>query len=258
MIKRKKLMQKLYQKYPRAIAKKYHDYVGVMVSGNHEEINTIVLCLDLDGYVLKKISLDNLKVDLILSHHPYYYGNKAYIYTHDELKHSWTNKIKEMGCFVVSMHTNFDEGRNGMNDIMVEKLVLKDIYTPLSCPMMRIGYLTDSMTRDEFARYVKDKLNVSYASLMGYGKESISKVGIIAGGGGGMFKYALNEGCDIYISGDAPHHIRRDIANNHFNYLDIPHEVERLFMYKMQEILLGIDPTLNIIIIDQEKEAKIF
>lgn len=257
MILRKKLMQKLYKKYPRSIAKKNHDFVGIMVKPLREEINSIVLCLDLDDEVLKRI--ENQKVDLIITHHPFLYGrSKVQVLKTNELRRAWTDELIKRGIGVVSMHTNFDEASDGMNDVLASKLGLKNIYAPEKFMMMRIGELETPLSREEFATYAKEKLNVKYALLQSYGKEMISKVGIIGGGGSYGFKVAMEESADIFISGDAPHHIRRDVANYHFNYLDVPHEVERVFMKKMEEVLLNIDPSLNILIVDHEIEATVF
>ncbi len=257
MILRKKLMQKLYHLYPRFLAKKNHDYVGLMLAPKKEEINNIVVCLDLDKKVLEQIDLD--KVDLIITHHPFYYGkSKVNIIKNDPLKKELTSILKEKGIGVASFHTNFDEGKNGMNDILASKLELIDIYAPASLQMMRIGSLNNPLSIDEFVYYVKKHLNVSYALLINEGSRLIQKVGIVGGGGSYLFKYAKDENCDIYISGDASHHVRRDIVNNHFNYLDIPHEVERVFIPSMKKILLQIDASLNVIEIDHEEEVKVY
>ncbi len=257
MILRTKLMRKLYKKYPRSIAIKNHDFVGVMVRPAKEEISNIVLCLDLDDEVLKRI--ENINVDLIITHHPFLYGkSKAQVLKTNELRRTWTDELVKRGIGVVSLHTNFDEAKDGMNDVLASKLALKNVYAPEKLMVMRIGELETPLSRKEFVNYVKEKLNVNYALLQGYGKEMISKVAIIGGGGAFGFKVAMDEGADIYISGDAPHHIRRDVANYHYNYLDIPHEVERVFMIKMKEVLLNIDPSLNILIIDHELEAKVY
>ena len=63
----------------------------------------------------------------------------------------------------------------------------------------------------------------------------------------------MNEGYDIYISGDTPHHIRRDVISYKYNYLDVSHEVERIFMSQMKKILLEIDPSLDVVIINHEE-----
>lgn len=68
---------------------------------------------------------------------------------------------------------------------------------------------------------------------------------------------AKKEECDIYISGDAPHHVRRDIVNAKFNYLDLPHEIEKIFMPKMEKYLLSIDKDLIIQSFDHERLPKV-
>ncbi len=256
MILRKKLMRKLYQLYPYYLAKKNHDFVGVMLSTKKEEINNIVLCLDLDEEVYNLLDKD---VDLIITHHPFLYGkSKVQILKNDPLKKSLYDKLSNRGIGVISMHTNFDEAKDGMNDVLSLLLNLNDVYAPNKFPMMRIGYLPNKMDIETFIKYVKEKLNVNYALLENYGKTNIEKVAIIGGGGSSYYQVALEENADIFVSSDASHHIRRDICNHHFNYLEIPHEVERVFMKKMKEVLLKIDDTLNIQIIDHEKEVKVY
>ena len=122
---------------------------------------------------------------------------------------------------------------------------------------MRIGELKEAMSIEEFARFAKAKLDVDYGLLIDEGNQMIKKVGIVGGGGSRDWFIARDEGCDIYISGDAPHHVRRAIVNEHFNYLDVPHEVERIFMPQMKKILLEIDPTLNVLIVDHEEMPKV-
>ncbi len=45
--------------------------------------------------------------------------------------------------------------------------------------------------------------------------------------------------------------------NAQFNYLDMPHEIEKIFMPTMKEILLVFDPTLEIKVVDHEKLPKV-
>ena len=122
---------------------------------------------------------------------------------------------------------------------------------------MRIGELEKAMPIDEFARFAKAKLDVDYGLLIKEGNPKIKKVGIVGGGGSREWNVARDEGCDIYISGDVPHHVRRAIVNEHFNYLDVPHEVEKIFMPQMKKILLEIDPTLNVLMVDHEEMPEV-
>ena len=61
----------------------------------------------------------------------------------------------------------------------------------------------------------------------------------------------------LFISGDAPHHVRRDIILHKYNYLDLPHEIERIFVAQMSKILKEINGDLNIIAINHEETPEV-
>ena len=164
----------------------------------------------------------------------------------------------EIDVPIYSFHTNFDEGKKGMNDALASLLMLNNIYSPTEIPMMRIGTLNESMEVHEFAKYAIEKLNVPYGALIDEGKSTILKVGVIGGGGSRDYKIAKELGCDIYISGDVSHHVRRDIVIDKFNYLDVPHEVENVFMAQMKKTLLDLDDQLIIDTIVHEVPPKIY
>ncbi|MGB4311283.1 MAG: Nif3-like dinuclear metal center hexameric protein, partial [Bacilli bacterium] len=104
------------------------------------------------------------------------------------------------------------------------------------------------------ANYIVDKLEATYGLLVAGDKErEIKRVAIIGGGGSRDWPAAMAEGYDMYISGDAPHYVRRDVMNAGYNYLDVPHEIENAFLWKMKEVLLTIDPSFEVIAIKHEK-----
>ena len=254
-MKTKLLIRKLAQRFPKRLAKRYHDHVGLMTGKLPEEVHKIILCLDCDWEVLPLIKEN--KPDLVITHHPFIYGTKYQVFKWDKNREMLCNEIDSLGVPVYSMHTNFDSGKDGMNDALTEALGLQDIYMPENEPCMRIGYLKEEMPVEEFAKFAKAKLNMEYGLLIAYGNPMIKKVGIVGGGGSRDWVVARDEGCDIYISGDAPHHVRRSIVNEKFNYLDLPHEVEKIFMPQMKKILLSIDPNLEILMIDHEELPEV-
>ena len=247
-----KLLRKLATRFPKSIAS-HGDHIGLMTGKLPEDVNSILLCLDFDDIVFVELEKMEHKPDLILTHHPFIYGTKYRVFKHDEVKKELCERIDKMGIPVYSMHTNFDTGKDGMNDALAEALNLKNI-TPLeTCQMARGGMLDKEMDIHEFAKYANKYLHISYSHLIHGGKDVIKSVAIL--GGGGSYKYvnAMNEGYDIYISGDTPHHIRRDVIAYKYNYLDVSHEVERIFMYQMKKLLFEIDGGLEITIVDHEQ-----
>lgn len=254
-MKTRQLLLKLAKKFPKRYAKKEGDFVGLMTGKLPEEIHNIVLCLDFDWQVLPFI--EEKKPDIIITHHPFIYGSKSKVFKLDKSKEALCQKVDDLGIPVYSYHTNFDRGKDGMNDALAEALELGNVYSPVGESMMRIGYLKEEMPIRQFANYAKTKLGMDYGLLLANGRPMIKKVGIIGGGGSKYWPIAKEEGCDIYISGDAPHHIRRAMVNENFNYLDIPHEVEKIFMPQMKKILLEIEPSFNILTVDYQKLPEV-
>ena len=247
----KKLLLKLSRRFPKKFARMNHDRVGLMAGKLPEEVNKIFLCLDFDHTLLSIVK--EYKPDLILTHHPFIYGTRAFILSHDPVKKACYDEINKLGIPVYSMHTNFDTGEGGMNDALTEALGLTKVKRVEKDMMMRGGRLPNAMEIHEFAKYAKEKLNIDYALLIDAGKPVVESVAIIGGGGSRNWKTAKEAGYDVYISGDTPHYVRRDIILNNYNYIDVPHEVEKIFMPQMKKILLEIDPTLEIKTVDHEK-----
>lgn len=249
------MLKKLAKRFPKRLAKYYHDYVGHMFGEKPEEVHKILLCLDCDWELLPYIK--EIKPDVIISHHPFIYGTKYQVFKRDESKRLLCEEIAKLNVPIYSYHTNFDAGEGGMNDALANKLCLTNIRKPERDMMMRIGELKEPMDVNAFAKYAKEVFAVDYSLLIASGKQTVKTVGIIGGGGSRSWPLAKLEGCDIYISGDAPHYVRRDVVNAKYNYLDMPHEIEHIFMPTMKKILLEMDPTLEIVIIDHEKLPKV-
>lgn len=251
-MKTRTLLTKLGRLYPKRIALKNKDYVGYMAGQKVEEVKKIVLLLDLDEIVFAE-ALSH-KPDLILTHHPFIYGTRAKVFARDEKKKEFALWLDTLPTMVYSIHTNFDEAPNGMNDALAEKLELTNIKPLEMEPMARGGYLPHSMNLEEATNYVINKLELDYGLLVAGDKDrEVKKIAIIGGGGSSSWRAAMIEGYDLYISGDVRHHVRRGVMNAGYNYFDVPHEVENIFLVKMKEVLLSIDPTFEVISIRHEK-----
>lgn len=254
------LLRNLANFFPKKIGKKYHDPIGLQTGKLKENTNNILLCLDFDEIVYNKFFPDNINIngiDLIITHHPFIFGTKKIVFANDVNKKVLCDKIDQLNIPIYSFHTNFDEGKNGMNDALASKLNLRDIRPLNGDPMARGGNLGCTMKVNDFAIYAKNKLNTTYGLLLPYGKSNIATVAIVGGGGWRSFKTAKNEGYDIFISGDIPHHGRREVISYQYNYLDLPHEIENVFMEQMKTIIKTINPNLTIFTIEQEEPPTV-
>ena len=254
-MKTMKMLRYLSKRFPKRYARENHDYVGLMTGKLPEEVHKIFLCLDCDWEVLPQIK--EFDPDLILTHHPLVYGTRAKVFKRDPSKKELCDTLDALGYPVYSMHTNFDAGQDGMNDTLARALGLQDITRVEGEPMMRGGRLPHKMDVEDFARYAKEALKVDYALLINNGKKEVETVAIIGGAGSGYYRLAQEKGYDIFISGDVPHHVRREIVNAKYNYLDMPHEIEKIFIPQMKKLLSEFDPTLEIKMVDHEKLPKV-
>lgn len=254
-MKTRALIKKLSYKFPLSISKKYHDFSGLQIGKLKVETNTILLCLDFDDEVLKILEKENLisKIDLIITHHPFIFGSYSKVLKEDSVKLELTNKMLNYQIPIYSYHTNFDEGIDGMNDALAEALELQNIQPMKNVPMGRVGELNEPMDIYDFSLYATKKLNVDYSRLINSGKKEVKTVSIIGGAGRYFYKEAQKANYDLFISGDIPHHGRREVIADKYNFLDMPHEIEKIFIDKMAKNLLEIDSTLKIIKIDHEK-----
>jgi dinuclear metal center YbgI/SA1388 family protein len=244
MLNTKRLLAAFGKDFPKHLAKRHHDYVGLMCGKLPLHLHHVAIVLDLEAIDLTTIL--NLKPDLILTHHPFIYGQKKKVLSTNPIKKNMVEALEKANIPVYSLHTNFDEGQGGMNDALANKLLLKDI-KPLSLePLGRGGLLEKPMTIDAFAAFAKEALGVPYGFLIAEGKPMIQSVAIIGGGGARDYPYAMQEGYDIFISGDAPHHVRRSIVNDHYNYLELPHEIEHIFLDTMAAYIRRLDPSMKI------------
>lgn len=250
-----KFMRSLWRKYPRKEADDF-DFIGLQIGKLRPSIKRVLVALDYDESLLEITK--EFKPDLIITHHPFIFGKRSNVLANDLLKKELTDELENLNIPIVSFHTNFDSAEGGMNYSLAKKLELINVYRANDFPMMRIGELPESMDIDVFVKYFMDKTNVTYASLINAGKNTIKKIGFICGGGAGYYSIAQKEGCDIYISGDCPHHVRRDIIRYKMNYLDVPHEIERLFVNVMKDSIKEIDPNIEVLAIDHEIEPTIY
>lgn len=251
-----KFMRALWKKYPRKEAEGF-DFIGLQIGKLKDDINKVLIALDYDESLLEITR--EFKPDLIITHHPFIFGKRSKVLASDQLKNNLVHELEDnLNIPIVSLHTNFDAAEGGMNSSLANKLDLINVYRAKDFPMMRIGELPVSMDIDVFVKYFMERANVSYSSLINEGKNTIKKIGFICGGGAGYYSVAQNEGCDIYISGDCPHHVRRDIIRYKMNYLDVPHEIERLFVDVMKYAIAEIDSKIEALAIDHEKEPIIY
>lgn len=87
----------------------------------------------------------------------------------------------------------------------------------------RFGILPDSMSFSDFAKMVKEKLNLNCLTIVGNKEKTISKVGLCTGAGFEFIEEAKANGCDCYITADVKFHEAQKALNMDICLIDATH-----------------------------------
>lgn len=109
--------------FPVYLAQKW-DNVGLQIGSLKDPVTRVLVTLDMDKEILEHAR--ESKAEMIITHHPLFFaGVKAINY--DKLPGSLIRDIVKSGISIYSAHTNLDAGERGLNQILAERVGLKDI-----------------------------------------------------------------------------------------------------------------------------------
>lgn len=196
------------------------------------EITKLTISLDINLSVLKYAIENNSNV--IISHHPLYIDEKD---LKDKNIKQMIQLIKDNNLSIISLHTNFDLDKYGMNYHLLKKIGCKNICRSNKDNYLFFGYLDNKENKFEnLIRKIKGKLGVEYIHYMNeldLTKKKKIKIGIV-GGAGSSSSYSIlkKDKCDIFISSEVKWHIWNyfNEIKNDFVILDVPHSVEKIFI----------------------------
>lgn len=229
-----------------AYIKEEWDNIGLIIGDREAEIKKVIVALDCtESVVLEAVSKN---ADLIITHHPLIFEAVKNI----DFNTSLGNKIKKLiinNINLVSLHTNFDKVVGGTSDTVSKFLELSDIknLTDDEFSLGKIGNI-NSLTLEEFALKVKDKLNLKSLKYIGDNSKIINKVAVVSGSGADFLYEAKKMGADCLVTSEVKHHIGIDALENDIAIIDAGHfETENVAMKTFCEILkdLPIDVSLS-------------
>jgi|WetSurMetagenome_2_1015567.scaffolds.fasta_scaffold68107_2 dinuclear metal center YbgI/SA1388 family protein len=206
------------------------------------EIRRVFLCLDLTEACLP--SIRKFRPDIILTHHPFFFGRRCDLLRTDPRKATLEKTIMRLKIPVYSFHTDYDKGEGGMNDTLLQILGYPRLQVGPD-GLIRLATLPKPLTISELAQDVVSKLHLPYCLMTQGNARKIRRVALIAGGGSSLYPEALSLKADAFLSGDCPHHTRLDMRRYHVNYLELPHEIEEQgFLVGMSRVLRKMDASL--------------
>ncbi|MBQ2696138.1 MAG: Nif3-like dinuclear metal center hexameric protein [Clostridia bacterium] len=240
---------------PKALAEDY-DNVGLLVEGDAEEIDTLILALDADENTV--CEAEKAGAQLILTHHPIMFRpvNKL---TEEEGGQRTIRRLLQKGIGLFAMHTNFDSAEGGLCDAFLDSFGTfseRTSFAGTADGIGRIGRLEKPCTLAELlARGKKAFSPDNEIRYVGNRDSVVETVAVCNGGGGDMLYDAYALGAQVYISGDFKHHHARFAVENNISLIQIDHyDAEVGFcnlMKKRLEVAFG--DALKVIIANNEK-----
>lgn len=237
-MKTSQLVNYLLGKYPLSNA---HDIdmgkIGLQFGSMNSEVKKVMIALDGTLEVVKE-AIDK-GVDFLLLHHPFLFYPMLNL-NYDTPVGKKMTLVFENKLNVFAMHTNFDVGANGMNDILARKLGLSNIHMVTeevsNKSVLRVGEI-EPMKLVDFVKLASTNLEEVSTRYVGDDNLVIKTVGIVGGAGSSELYSALVNKCDVLVTGEIHHHQAYDALENGIAIVEVSHSVERHFASELKKML---------------------
>ena len=186
------------------------DNAGLQVGLTETEVSGALLCLDVNERIVDEAIRKGC--NLIVSHHPLLFRGLKTISDLTDVQRTVMKAIENRLC-VISMHTNMDNAKGGVNFHIARKLELEDVQFFASKQVDGIeagsgvvGKLAEPMAADDFILKVKRIFGVECAMCNELLRRPVSKVAICGGAGDFLLDEALKTSADAFITGEMHYH----------------------------------------------------
>ena len=186
------------------------DNAGLQVGLTETEVSGALLCLDVTERIVEEAVRRGC--NLIVSHHPLLFRGLKTISDLTDVQRTVMKAIEKRVC-VISMHTNMDNARNGVNFKIAEKLGLQGVefmaqktVGGIEAGSGVVGLLKEPMVACDFVLAVKKAFGVECAMCNELLRRPIAKVAICGGAGDFLLDEAVASGADAFITGEMHYH----------------------------------------------------
>ena len=186
------------------------DNAGLQVGLTETEVSGALLCLDVNEKIVDEAIRKGCNV--VVSHHPLLFRGLKTISDLTDVQRTVMKAIQK-GICVISMHTNMDNAKGGVNYKMAEKLGLLDVLclAPKTVDGVEsgsgvIGELPEAQASDDFVLAVKKVFGVECAMCNELLRRPVRKVALCGGAGDFLLDEALKAGADAFITGEMHYH----------------------------------------------------
>lgn len=181
------------------------DNVGLLVGETRSPVKRILVSLDITTWTIEEAR--HLDAQLIVSHHPMFFGLKSI--TDKDPTGSAVIKLISSGIAAICLHTNLDSVKGGVNDVLIEKLgavnlgVLDQAHESDmgEYGLGRFGELPEALEMKDFLPKLRSVLGTNGLRFHDAGRP-VSRVAVCGGSGGEFIERAMELGCDTYLTAD--------------------------------------------------------
>jgi dinuclear metal center YbgI/SA1388 family protein len=208
-VKIKEVLSALEQFAPLPLQESW-DNAGLQLGLTEAEVSGALLCLDVTEKVIDEAI--GKGCNLVVSHHPLLFRGLKQIAGLNDVQRTVLKAIKADVC-VVSMHTNMDNARGGVNFKIAERLGLSNVgffasksVDGVECGSGVVGELAQPMAADDFIMHVKRQLEAESAACNELLRRPVRRVAICGGAGDFLLDDAVRQGADAFITGEMHYH----------------------------------------------------
>lgn len=189
------------------------DNAGLQLGLTEAEVSGALLCLDVNEAIVDEAMRKGC--NLIVSHHPLLFRGLKQITDADYVQRCVIKALKN-DIVIISMHTNMDNAKGGVNWKIAEKLGLTEISFLAPSSMDNtgadasgsgvIGMLAQPMDAKAFIEQVKNLFHVQCAQCNELLQRPIRKVALCGGAGDFLLDDAVRKGANAFITGEMHYH----------------------------------------------------
>lgn len=243
MVKVKDIIERIEKFAPCRLAYDW-DNTGFIAGDREKKVKKVFLTLD----VLKE-TVDEAKefgADMIISHHPILFKGIQNIDYSTQDGYIVSELIKN-DIALYCAHTSMDCAKGGINDILANKLGIKNPEVIEKnenfegCGLGRIGKISREMTLKEYAEFVKEKLNTPFVRVCGDFDKKISTVAVGGGACDDLIPDVIKFGADVLVTADMKYHISQGAVCDGIAIIDAGHYPTEVFVTEIfEEIIKGM------------------
>jgi len=198
------------------------DNDGLMCAPDkNAEVSRVLITLDITAEAIEYAK--NNACDVIISHHPLIFKGIKSV-SEDNCVSAKVIELIKCGIAAMSFHTRLDAMRGGVNDILAERLGVKNTL-PFGVDgngIGRVGTLDVTLSLEEFAERVKSALGAPAVLCADAGRK-VHTVALLGGEGSDDIAEARAAGADTYVSGRLGYHAMTDAPEGDINLIEAGH-----------------------------------